>query len=288
MADLSSERVRRNIDPVKVRRMVLEQSKRANVGHIGSSLSVVEMLCAIYERLRTRGDGDPDRDRFVLSKGHAALGLYCTLREAGLLPGNDLGHFCGDNSILGVHPEVGLPGIDFSTGSLGQGLSMACGAAMGARMQRSDRRVYCLLSDAECNEGSVWEAAMFAAHHHLGNLLALVDVNGQQALGLTKDILNQSNLAERWRAFGWRTADVDGHSLTALREAIDRAEGNAFAAPTIVLARTVLGKGVPFMEQGVAVSQKQIPINPVNWHYLPMSDNEFETAMRALEEVPIA
>lgn len=278
----------RTIDPAKVRRMVLEQSKRANVGHIGSSLSVVEILCAVYENLRTRGPGDPGRDRFVLSKGHAALGLYCTLAEAGFLNGIDLDTFCGDNSVLGVHPEVGLPGIDFSTGSLGQGLSMACGAALAARMQRSERRVFCLLSDAECNEGSVWEAAMFAAHHRLGNLLAIVDENGQQALGLTRDIMNQSNLAERWRAFGWQVAEVDGHSTAGLHRAIEGAMADAFRVPTIVLAKTVLGKGVPFMENGVSVSQTQIPVNPVNWHYLPMSDHEYTIALKALEEAPIA
>ena len=274
----------RSVNPANVRRMVLEQSKRANVGHIGSSLSVVEILCAVYENLRTRGPGDPNRDRFVLSKGHAALGLYCTLFEAGFLKEIDLNTFCGDNSILGVHPEVGLPGIDFSTGSLGQGLSMACGAALAARMQRSDRRVYCLLSDAECNEGSVWEAAMFAAHNRLGNLLAIVDLNGQQALGLTCDILNQSNLEERWRAFGWNVAEVDGHCVTRLHKAMDDARADAFAVPTIILAKTVIGKGVPFMEAGVPVSQTHIPVNPVNWHYLPMSDREYEMAMRVVQE----
>ena len=165
---------------------------------------------------------------------------------------------------------------------------MACGAALAARMQRSERRVFCLLSDAECNEGSVWEAAMFASHNRLGNLLAIIDLNGQQALGLTCDILNQSNLEERWRAFGWQVSEVDGHSLAQLHRAIDAAPSNAFTAPTIILAKTVIGKGVPFMENGIPVSQKHIPVNPVNWHYLPMSDHEYETAMRALEEVTVA
>lgn len=259
----------------------MEQSRRANVGHIGSSLSVVEILCAVYEALRVNGLGDPDRDRFVLSKGHAALGLYATLSIAGFLSPADLATFCGENSLVGTHPEVGLPGIDFSTGSLGQGLSMACGAALAARMQRSERRVFCLLSDAECNEGSVWEAAMFAAHHKLGHLMAIVDVNGQQALGLTRDVLDQSNPAERWRAFGWRVEEVDGHSLDELRMAIQNQE-DQFGKPTVVLARTVIGKGVYFMEQGDSITQSHIPPNPVNWHYLPMSDREFQLAIQAL------
>jgi transketolase len=285
--EATSTRLRRNLDPTAVRRIILEQSRRANVGHIGSSLSVVEILCAIYNSLRLKGHGDPDRDRFVLSKGHAALGLYATLSVAGFLSQADLDTFCGDDSLVGVHPEAGLPGVDFSTGSLGQGLSLACGAALASRIQHSERRVFCLLSDAECNEGSVWEAAMFAAHNRLGHLMAFVDVNGQQALGLTRDILNQSNLGERWRAFGWRVAQVDGHSMKELSAAIEDTE-DQFGKPTVVLARTVIGKGVPFMEQGRSITQTHVPDNPVNWHYLPMSDHEFELAMRALQEVSIA
>ena len=128
---------------------------------------------------------------------------------------------------------------------------------------------------------------MFAAHNRLGNLLAIVDLNGQQALGLTRDILNQSNLEERWRAFGWNAVEVDGHCVTGLHKAIDDARADAFAVPTIILAKTVIGKGVPFMEAGVSVSQTHIPVNPVNWHYLPMSDREYEMAMQVVAEEAI-
>jgi transketolase len=182
---------------------------------------------------------------------------------------------------------VGLPGVDFSTGSLGQGLSMACGATLAARIQRSSRRTFCLISDGECNEGSVWEAAMFAAHHKLGRLTAIMDVNGQQALGLTRDVLNLSNMGERWRAFGWRTSEVDGHSIADLQAAIwDTA--HEFGPPSMVLARTVFGKGVPFMERGRSLSRMQLPVNPVNWHYLPMSEREYEVAIRKPDEAPLA
>lgn len=267
----------RQLDPASIRKTILEQSRRANVGHIGSSLSVVEILCAVYEILNTRGAGDPERDRFVLSKGHAALALYATLAEARFFDPAALDTFCGEDTHLGVHPEIGLNGIDFAAGSLGQGLSLACGAALAARMQHSGRRIFCLVSDAECNEGSIWEAAAFAAHHRLGSLTAIVDVNGQQALGRTRDVLDQTNLDARWSAFGWRVTEVDGHSIEQLRQALAAFE--PFSAPTVILANTVLGKGVSFMEQGRAVSQTHIPVNPVNWHYLPMSAQEFDQAM---------
>src|SRR5262245_3201119 len=152
-----------------IRRIVLEQSKRANVGHIGSAPSVADVIAALYGSVLRVPAGDPDRDRFVLSKGHAALAVYAALALRGGLPADQLDTYCGDASAVGVHPEHVLPGVDFSTGSLGHGLSFAVGAALAARMQRSQRRAFVLLSDAEFNEGSVWEAAMFAAHHRLAN-----------------------------------------------------------------------------------------------------------------------
>ena len=173
----------------RIRRIVIEQSKRANVGHIGSSLSVADILGTLYAGvLQGGGPADPERDRFVLSKGHASLALYAALHETGVIDADELASFCVDGSRLGTHPDHVLPGVDFSTGSLGHGLSLATGSALAARLSGSPRRTFVLLSDAECNEGSVWEAVMFAAHHRLGNLVAIVDVNGQQALGYTRDV----------------------------------------------------------------------------------------------------
>jgi transketolase len=272
------------IDPTAMRRVVLAQSRRANVGHIGSCLCVVDILAALYGHvLRIASPGDPDRDRFVLSKGHAALALYAALAQKGWISEAQLDTFCADDTQLGVHPEAALPGVDFSTGSLGHGLSMAAGAALAARMQRSARRVYCLISDAECNEGSVWEAAMFAAHHRLGHLTVILDWNGQQALGRTADVLQCSNQRQRWEAFGWRTVTVDGHSVAALAAALAAPPPAETAEPLIVLARTVFGKGVSYMEQGRSLSQTHLPANPVNWHYLPMSAHEYDVAMAELE-----
>lgn len=264
-------------DPAAMRRIILTESHRAGVGHIGSCLSVVEILSALYSGvLRAQSPDDPDRDRFVLSKGHAALALYAALTLRGWLASSALATFCGDDSMLGVHPERALTGVDFSTGSLGHGLSFAAGASLGAALQHSSRRAFCLLSDGECNEGSVWEAAMFAGHHALGGLTAIVDMNGQQAFGVTRDVLDSSNLAERWRAFGWRVSTVDGHDLGALARAMD---DSAHTAPHVILAQTTFGKGVSFMERGTSVSRPDLAVHAINWHYLPMSADEYAMAM---------
>jgi len=275
-----SQQSARSVSPLELRRTILSQSKRANVGHIGSCLCVVEILAAIYEVLNASSPGDPDRDRFVLSKGHAALALYAALAARGWISSADMDTFCGEGSLFAVHPEHTIPGVDFATGSLGQGICMAVGAALAARLQGSKRRVYCLISDAECNEGSVWEAAMFAAHHRLDNLAVVLDWNGQQALGPTRDVINMSNLPERWRAFGWAVSEVDGHSVPQLVAALS---SEPIGQPRIILAHTVFGRGVSYMETGTPLTQTHLPVQPINWHYLPMSDHEFEIAMREVE-----
>lgn len=266
-----------------MRRIILEQSKRANVGHIGSCLCVVEILEALFGHvMNISASNDPDRDRFILSKGHAALALYATLVLRGEISEHDLNNFCGEDSPLGVHPECIVPGVDFSTGSLGHGLSMAAGAALAARIQGSERRVYCLVSDAECNEGSLWEAAMFAAHHKLANLHVIVDWNGQQALGLTREVLDASNLPERWASFGWRVSLVDGHSVAELADALKAVHSST--SPHVVIARTTFGRGVSYMEEGRSLARPDLSVRTINWHYLPMSDAEYEIALAELEQ----
>jgi transketolase len=259
-----------------IRRLVLEQSKRAHVGHIGSCLSVADILAVLADEvLRGRQPDDPGRDRFVLSKGHAALALYAALHLIGQLSRERLETFCTDGASLGTHPEHVVPGIDFSTGSLGQGLSIGCGSALAARLARDRRRTFVLASDAECNEGSLWEAVMFAAHHRLGNLVAIVDVNGQQALGYTDDVLSLSPLDARWRAFGWDVHEVDGHDVGALAAELSRLDPDG-GKPHVILARTTFGKGVSYMEQ------------KIEWHYWPMSDEQYSIAISELEEGMVA
>lgn len=253
--------------PFEIRRIILEQSKRAHVGHIGSALSIADIVAALYDgRIGSFEPENTDRDRFVLSKGHAVLAVYAALFLKGWLTEDQLNTYCADHSSLGVHPESVLRGIDFSTGSLGQGLCMATGAALAARLQQSSRRVFVLASDAECNEGSLWEAVMFAAHHQLANLIAIIDLNGQQALGYTQDVLNLSPMADRWRAFGWDVHEVDGHDVSAMQSVINTLDTST-GLPHVLIAHTTFGKGISYME------------NQIKWHYWPMSDADYQQAL---------
>jgi transketolase len=257
-----------------IRRTIVDCSKRADVGHIGSCLSIADIVGALYGDVIKASPDDPDRDRFILSKGHAALALYSALAVTGRMPGVELSSFCTDGSPLATHPDHMVPGIDFSTGSLGQGLSIGAGAALAARMEGSQRRVFVLVSDAECNEGSLWEAVMFASHHRLSNLIAIVDANRQQALGYTRDVLDLEPLADRWRAFGWHVYEVDGHKVQVIGETLRNCDTTA-GRPHVLVASTTFGKGVSFMEAEIA------------WHYLPLTDLEHKAALAELESVEL-
>jgi transketolase len=253
-----------------IRRIVIEQSKRANVGHIGSALSIADILAALYGGALNLSNDRSEQDRLVLSKGHAALALYAALELTGRVPAGTTGTYCADGTRLGVHPERDLDGVDFCTGSLGHGLPIAVGAALAARMQESSRRVFAVMSDAELNEGSVWEAAMFAAHHGLANLVAILDLNGQQAMGYTRDVLDLGEPARRWRAFGWDVHELDGHDTSNLHSTIGDLDFAA-GAPHMLLARTTFGKGVSFMQ------------STIDWHYLPMTDEQYAQALSELQ-----
>jgi transketolase len=255
-----------------MRRWIIEQSFESNVGHIGSALSIVEIMAALWGGvLRHPATASPDRDRFILAKGHAALALYCAMRWRKLLSDEVFSMYCKDGSVLAVHPEPVLPGVEVATGSLGQGLSVGCGLALALRRKRSPARVFVLMSDAECNEGQVWEAAMFAAHHRLSNLTAIVDLNGLQAMGRTDGILDLAPMAARWSSFGWDAREVDGHDEEALVEALGK-EARDGAAPTVVIARTTMGKGIAFME------------DRVEWHYRNLTPALAGEALCLLEE----
>jgi transketolase len=252
------------------RRWIIERSLAANVGHVGSALSITDIMAVLWHGVMdSPGTTRPARDRFILGKGHAALVLYCSLRYRGLLEEEEFRGYCADGSRLGGHPEHALPGVDLSTGSLGLSLSVACGLAYGFRLKELDARVYVLLSDAECNEGQVWEAAMFAAHHELAGLCAIVDLNGLQALGHTREVIRLDQGAI-WRGFRWEVVEVDGHDRPALHAALSAPASR----PRVVLARTVMGKGVPFME------------DQLDWHYRNLTPELAAEALACLEAAP--
>jgi len=262
--------MRKSINSIEIRRIILTESKRADVGHIASALSITDIITVLFKKiLNLPGTQNMERDRFILSKGHAALALYAALFLKGIIARKELSTYCNDGSLLGVHPENQLKGIDFSSGSLGHGLSIGVGVALGARMKGLKNRTFVLVSDAECNEGSLWEAVMFAAHHKLSNLVTIVDYNKQQAFGKTKDVIDLDPLGEKWSAFGWNVCEVDGHNESELEKAFMNLETKQ-KKPNVVIANTIAGKGVSFME------------GQVKWHYLPMNDEEFA---RALKEV---
>jgi transketolase len=257
------------INSYDIRRLILEQSYRAHVGHIGCCLSIADILVSLYDKvLKLENFSDPLRDRFVLSKGHAALALFSILFLKGMITAEQLSSFHGDNSYLGVHPEYGLPGVELATGSLGQGLSSGAGMALAAKLKKEKWRTFVLLSDAECNEGSVWEAAAFSSQHQLSNLTAIIDFNKQQGFGYTKDVISTRQLGQKWKAFGWQVDEVDGHNPTAVTKVLNSPTKNK---PHLVLAHTSLGKGVSFMER------------LVDWHYLPLGQEQYTQALQEIE-----
>ncbi|MDR7866360.1 MAG: transketolase [Sporomusaceae bacterium] len=237
-----------------VRKNILEMVTAAKSGHPGGSLSAADILVTLYfavMRVDPHTPADPERDRFVLSKGHAAPVLYATLAERGFLPHSELTTLRQVDSRLQGHPDMkGVPGVDMSTGSLGQGLSAANGMALAGRVDGKDWRVYALLGDGELEEGQIWEAAMFAAHYKLDNLTAFVDYNGLQIDGPVSEVMSPLPIPEKWRAFGWHVLEIDGHDYSAIYNAVETAK-TIKGKPTMIVAKTVKGKGVCSME-GVA------------------------------------
>jgi len=256
-----------------VRRDVLTMTLEAGAGHIGGSLSAVDALVVLYwETMRINPERPQwdERDRFVLSKAHAAPALYAALARRGFFDVKELMTFRKLKSMLQGFPDMQrTPGIDASVGSPGQGLSLANGIAMAARRDRKTFRVYCLIGDGEAHEGQVWEAAMTAAHHGLDNVCAIVDRNMMMGDGSTEDIVALSPLVDKWRTFNWHVVEVDGHDVEQLSAAFAEA-ASMKGRPTLVHARTVKGKGVPFME------------NRPEWHDRVLTEDLYEEAMKAL------
>ena len=258
-----------------IRMGVIEGTHSAKSGHPGGSLSAADMFAYLYEkelRIDPARPQWPGRDRFVLSKGHTAPALYAALAHRGFFPVEDLKTLRHIGSYLQGHPNMNsVPGVDMSTGSLGQGVSVAAGMAKAARVMGSGVNVYTMLGDGEIDEGEVWEAFMFAAHYHLDNLCVMIDLNGLQIDGATKDVMNSEPVDAKMEAFGFDTVTIDGHDFAQIERAFDVFHQNAGSGkPTCILMRTVKGKGVSFME------------NNADWHGKAPNDKEYEAAMQEL------
>jgi transketolase len=242
---------------------------------VGSNFSMIELLAVLYGRILRVRPVEPmweDRDRFVLSKGHGAAALYATLAESGFFPVGWLQDFCQNGSSLPGHiTHFGIPGVEVSTGSLGHGLSIAAGMALACKRDGRTYRVFTLLSDGECDEGSTWESALFAPHHRLDNLVAIIDYNKIQSLGTVKEVLDLEPLADKWKAFGWAVREIDGHDIMQIHEALGSIP-IARGTPSCVIAHTIKGKGVSFMEDRLL------------WHYRTPQGEEFEAALAELLE----
>ena len=259
-----------------IRRNGLEMSRISRGSHIGSVFSVAEIIAVLYTgilHVDPKNPQMPERDRLILSKGHAGSAVYAALAETGFFPVEELKNHYANGSILSGHvSHKGIPGVEVSTGSLGHGLSIGAGMAMGARMNGEDWRTWVVLGDGECDEGSVWEAALQAAQFRLDRLIAVVDYNHMQSLFTVEKTLQLEPFEDKWRDFGWNAESVDGHDVRALRAAFERAMGNAGSGkPSVVLAHTVKGKGVSFME------------NNILWHYRTPQGEEYEAALKELE-----
>ncbi|MBI4491940.1 MAG: transketolase [Chloroflexi bacterium] len=256
-----------------VRAHALRMIHRARGSHVGTCLSAADILAVLYDRVLRVDPARPDwtdRDRFIMSKGHGAAAVYAILAERGFFPLAWLDSYCEDGSPLAGHvTHLAVPGVEASTGSLGHGLSIGCGMALAGKRDGRPYRVFVLLSDGECDEGSTWEAVLFAPHHRLDNLVAIVDYNQMQGFGSVQDVLDLDPLAEKWRAFRWAAREIDGHDYEAIEDALRRVPFEP-GKPSVVIAHTVKGKGVSFMEHQLA------------WHY---RSPDAEQLARALAEL---
>ncbi len=258
-----------------VRKNALTAVFCANSGHPGGSLSIADILTVLYFEVMNIDPKNPkweDRDRFVLSKGHCSPALYGVLSERGFFPKDEIKNFRCVTSYLQGHPDMkGVPGVDMSTGSLGQGFSAACGMAISAKINKKNYRVYTALGDGELQEGQIWEAAMFAAHYKLDNLTAFVDFNGLQIDGDITKVMNPLPIDEKFKAFGWNVITIDGHNYEEIYNAIMTAKSTK-DKPTVIVAKTIKGKGVSFME------------NNASWHGVAPKPEQYEQAIKELDE----
>jgi transketolase len=266
--------VTRSFHPPKLRRTVLDMAFAGSTVHVGCAFSIVEILAVLYRSFLRYPGNDPradGRDYLVLSKGHGVMAQYACMREKGWLGDPDIHGYFSDGSHLKGLSDSRIPGLEVTSGSLGHGFSVGVGLALGAKLNGTDQRVYALVGDGELNEGPIWEGVMFAAHHELANLLLIVDENGYQAMGPTHEVIAPRSIQGKLESFGFESLTVDGHDEAALTAAIEQLRTSAAAAPKALVARTVKGKGVPFMEHNN------------RWHYSRLDKNTYAQAIAALE-----
>jgi transketolase len=272
----AKEIIKLNLKAVKIRKHIIEMLYRAKSGHPGGSLSAVDALVALYFKhmnLNPNKPNDPNRDRFILSKGHAAPALYAVLAERGYFPVDELKKLRMINCMLQGHPVCTyIPGVEASTGSLGHGLSFANGVALAGKLDNKDYNVYAMLGDGETGEGQVWEAAAVAAHYKLDNLTAMIDRNFLQIDGHTEDVLKLESVRDRWSSFGWNTIEIDGHDIEKILIALEEANEHK-RNPTMIILNTTKGKGVSFME------------NNVDFHGVPPNEIERNIAIEELSHL---
>ncbi len=261
----------------RIRAQSVRMVHAANASHIGTCLSMADLLAVLYGQVLRVDPARPewdDRDRFILSKGHGAAALYAVLADRGFFPRAWLDTYCADGTRLSGHvSHYGVPGIELSTGSLGHGLSVGCGMALAGKRDGRDYRTFVLLSDGECDEGSIWEAVLFAPHHKLGNLVAIVDFNKIQSFGSVKEVLDLDPFADKWRAFGWAVREIDGNDVAAVSSALTAVPFEA-DRPSVVIAHTIKGKGISFMEGQLA------------WHYKSPNKEQLAAALAELGVLP--
>lgn len=257
-----------------LRKMIIDISYRSKAHHIGSALSCIDLLAGLYfhgMKINPQNPKDPNRDWFILSKGHAGLAQYVTLAKRGFFPVEVLDNFLVDGSLLGAHPDKDcVPGVEVSTGSLGHGLSLACGVALAAKKDNIHRRAFVILGDGECDEGSIWETAMFASHHKLDNLTVIVDYNKLQAFGKTNQVLNLDSLSSKFESFGWKALEINGHNMSEIIKALDKLPFEV-DRPSVIIANTIKGKGAALME------------DKLESHYIDIDQNQRDEIIKGLE-----
>lgn len=259
----------------RIRKDVIEMTHISGASHVASALSCADIVAVLYARIMNYDAENPKsdkRDRVILSKGHAGAAIYAALAEEEFFDIEELKTYYKNGSKLSGHiSHKGVPGVEFSTGSLGHGLSVGAGMAMSAKMDEKSHKIYVILGDGECDEGSIWECALFASNYKLNNLIAIIDHNGMQGLGKCEKVIKLEPIEEKWKAFGWNVITLDGHDVDALEKAFNSVK-DINDKPTVIIANTVKGRGVSFME------------NKLVWHYKDPQGEEYEKAIKELEE----